>query len=447
MKIPPFVIYRQTQNCIFIQGGTMICEILCVGTELLLGDIINTDAAFVAREIASLGFSSYHQTVVGDNPERLREAIRTSLDRSDILIMTGGLGPTCDDITKIAAAEAFGRNMLFDESVRGDLVRFFEKIGRPMTENNLSQAYVPEGATVFYNKWGTAPGIAIDGEIDGKRKIAILLPGPPAECEPMFEECVKPYLAKLSENVIYSLNLHLYGIGESAAEQILRPIMEESTNPTVAPYACEHEVRIRITAMAKTEDEARSLTKAMAARIAETEVKPYIYAETNDPFDAKNAAVTALLAELRKKNKTFATAESCTCGMISSRIGDIPGASDIFMGGVVSYANEVKMNVLGVPETTLKTVGAVSEECAGFMAAGARKVCGADIAVSVTGIAGPGGGTDEKPVGTVCFGIADEKGVYTETKHFNGKNDRAKIRRLTTAHAMMLVIRRLRGEI
>ena len=425
----------------------MISEILCVGTELLLGDIINTDAAFIAKEIAALGFSSYHQTVVGDNPERLREAIRTALERSDIVIMTGGLGPTCDDITKFAAADAFGRKMLFDESVRDDLVRFFARIGRTMTENNLSQAYVPEGAVVFYNKWGTAPGLAIDGEINGKRKIAILLPGPPSECEPMFEECVKPYLAKLSDRVIYSRNLHLYGIGESAAEQILRPLMEQSVNPTVAPYACEHEVRIRVTAMAENEAKARKLTRDMCEQIAKTDIAPHIFAETNDPFEAKNAMVMALIAELRKKNKTLATAESCTCGMISSRVGDIPGASDVFMGGVVSYANDVKINVLGVPAETIGTHGAVSEECAGYMAAGARNVCGADIAVSVTGIAGPGGGTDEKPVGTVCFGIADENGIYTETKHWSGKNDRAKIRRLTTAHAMMLTIRRLRGEI
>lgn len=425
----------------------MICEILCIGTELLLGDIINTDAAFIAHEIAAMGFSSYHQTVVGDNHERLREAVDTALSRSDIVIMTGGLGPTCDDITKTVVAEAFGRKMYFDESVRSDLVKFFEKVGRPMTENNLSQAMIPENATVFYNRWGTAPGIALDGELYGSRKIAILLPGPPAECEPMFQECVKPYLAKLSNKVIYSRNLHLYGIGESGAEQVLRPIMEESTNPTVAPYAAEHEVRIRITAMAESEDEARTLTKKMAKRIYKSNVGNYIYAETNDPFEAKNATVMALMAELRKHGKTLATAESCTCGMISSRIGDIPGASDVFLGGVVSYSNEAKINILGVPEGTISTVGAVSEECAGYMAEGARRVTGADIAVSVTGIAGPGGGSEEKPVGTVCFGVADSEGTYIETKHFNGKNDRAKIRRLTTAHAMMLVIRRLRGEI
>jgi len=425
----------------------MICEILSVGTELLLGDIINTDAALIAREIAGLGFSSYHQSVVGDNPERLREAVKSALSRADIVIMTGGLGPTCDDITKIAAAEAFGREMLFDESVKEDLERFFAKLGRTMTENNLSQAYVPEGATVFYNKWGTAPGIAIDGEIDGERKIAVLLPGPPSECEPMFEKCVKPYLAKLSDKVIYSRNLHLYGIGESAAEQILRPIMLRSENPTVAPYACEHEVRIRVTAMAENEEKARKMTLDMCEQIAGTEVGGYIFAETNDPFDAKNASVTALIAELRKNGKTFSTAESCTCGMIASRVGDIPGASDIFHGGIVSYSNSVKMNVLGVSEDTLKNYGAVSEQCAREMAQGARRVCGSDIAVSVTGIAGPGGGSEEKPVGMVCFGVSDENGTYTETKVFRGKNDRAKIRRLTTAHAMMLVIRRLQGKI
>ena len=425
----------------------MICEILAVGTEILLGDIVNTDAAFIAREIASLGFASYHQTVVGDNPERLREAVNHALSRADIVIMTGGLGPTCDDITKIAAAEAFGRKMIFDESVKEDLEKFFAKLGRTMTENNLSQAYVPEDATVFYNKWGTAPGIAIDGEIEGKRKIAILLPGPPSECEPMFEECVKPYLAKLSDKVIYSRNLHLYGIGESGAEQILRPLMLESENPTVAPYACEHEVRIRVTAMAENEAKARKMTRDMCEKIAETEVGEYIFAETNDPFDAKNAMVMTLIAELLKKNKTLAAAESCTCGMISSRIGDIPGASAVFLGGVVSYANEVKAGVLGVREDTLEKYGAVSEPCAGEMADGVRRVCGSDISVSVTGIAGPGGGSEEKPVGTVCFGISDENGTYTETRIFRGKNDRSKIRRLTTAHAMMLVIKRLGGKI
>ena len=425
----------------------MICEILCVGTELLLGDIINTDGAFIAREMAALGFGSYHQTVVGDNPVRLREAVSTALSRCDVLIMTGGLGPTCDDITKIAAAEAFGVGLHFDESIRDDLVEFFAKIGHTMTDNNLSQAMVPDNGIIFRNKWGTAPGLALEGEIDGVMKRAILLPGPPSECEPMFMECVKPYLAALSDETIYSRNLHLYGIGESAAEDILRPMMEKSVNPTVAPYACEHEVRIRVTARAKSLEEAQAMTRETADRIYKTDAGQYIFTETDNPFDAKNAVVTAMIAELRKHGMTFASAESCTAGMIGSTVGDIPGASDVFVGGIISYANEVKENVLGVPHETLERVGAVSEECAGCMAQGARRVPGAGSAVSVTGIAGPGGGTPEKPVGTVCFGVADEKGVYTTIRHFNGRNDRAKIRRLTTAYAMMLVIRRLRGEI
>ncbi|MGN1346695.1 MAG: competence/damage-inducible protein A [Eubacteriales bacterium] len=424
----------------------MICEILCVGTEILLGDIVNTDAAFIARELASLGFASYHQSVVGDNPDRLRAAIDEGIRRSDVLIITGGLGPTCDDITKTAAAEAFGRKMHTDSDVRRDLEEFFRKIGRPMTDNNLQQAEVPDGAAVFYNKWGTAPGIALEGEIDGKTKYAILLPGPPSECEPMFVECVEPYLQKLSPHTIYSRNLHLYGIGESGAEAILRPMMEAAVNPTIAPYACEHEVRIRVTAFADTLDEAKALCRRTADEIYQTDVAPYIYTETDTPDDAKNAVVLTLIAELRKRGMTFATAESCTAGMIASRVGDIAGASDVLLGGIVSYANSVKENVLGVPAEVLNTFGAVSEPCAACMAEGARRVTGADLAVSVTGIAGPGGGTPEKPVGTVCFGVADARGTETLTVHFNGKNDRSKIRRLTVARAMMTVIRRLREE-
>lgn len=425
----------------------MVCEILNVGTELLLGDIINTDGAFIARELAAIGYSSYHQSTVGDNPARLREAIRIALSRCDVLILTGGLGPTCDDITKVAVADEFGRTMYLDEGVLDEIKGYFAASGKVMTENNISQAMIPEGATIFHNKWGTAPGIALSGEIDGETKHAILLPGPPSECEPMFIECAKPYLMKMSSDVIYSLNLHMREIGESAAEQILRPIMEEYTNPTVAPYALEHEVRIRVTARAKDLESAKAMCRDMKKIIEAGEAGKYIYCETDTPFDAKNATVLTLLSELREHGKTFATAESCTAGMISSRVGDIPGASDVLLGGIVSYANEVKENVLGVPHEVLVKYGAVSEQCAGYMAEGARRVTGAGITVSVTGIAGPDGGTDEKPVGMVCFGVSDERGTYTETKRFGSKRNRAKIRLLTSMYAMMLVIRRLRGEI
>ncbi len=425
-----------------------ICEILAVGTEILLGDIINTDAAYIAGRLAALGFSSYRQSVIGDNDGRLCDAIREAFGRADILILTGGLGPTCDDITKTSVAEVFGLPLEMHEKTKEDIEAFFRERNRVMTENNLAQAMIPKGAVVFANDWGTAPGVAVTGIPLGmaEEKTAIMLPGPPSECEPMFTERVEPWLAARSGFTIHSLNLHLYGIGESGAEAILRPIMEESRNPTVAPYACEHEVRIRITAKGETVEECRRLCEAMAERVAATEAGQYIYTRSETPWEAKNAIVLKLIDSLRQHGKTVAAAESCTAGMFCSRIGDIPGASDILLGGVVSYANEVKENILGVPGEILRTVGAVSEPCAAKMAEGVRRITGADITVSVTGIAGPGGGTPDKPVGTVCFGLADEKGTVTETVHFGYKSDRAKIRRLTVARAMMNVIRRLEEQ-
>ena len=425
-----------------------ICEILAVGTEILLGDIINTDAAYIAGRLAALGFSSYRQSVIGDNDGRLCDAIREAFGRADILILTGGLGPTCDDITKTSVAEVFGLPLEMHEKTKEDIEAFFRERNRVMTENNLAQAMIPKGAVVFANDWGTAPGVAVTGIPLGmaEEKTAIMLPGPPSECEPMFTERVEPWLAARSGFTIHSLNLHLYGIGESGAEAILRPIMEESSNPTVAPYACEHEVRIRITAKGETVEECRRLCEAMAERVAATEAGQYIYTRSETPWEAKNAIVLKLIDSLRQHGKTVAAAESCTAGMFCSRIGDIPGASDILLGGVVSYANEVKENILGVPGEILRTVGAVSEPCAAKMAEGVRRITGADVTVSVTGIAGPGGGTPDKPVGTVCFGLADEKGTVTETVHFGYKSDRAKIRRLTVARAMMNVIRRLEEQ-
>ncbi len=423
----------------------MICEILCVGTELLLGDIVNTDAAFIAKRLSELGITSFRQSVVGDNADRLREALGEAFSRSDLVVLTGGLGPTLDDITKKITAEYFGVPLYMDEGVKEDLIRFFEKTGRPMTENNLQQAMIPEGAEVFFNKWGTAPGIALRKNVDSVEKIAVLLPGPPSECEPMFTECVTPYLRRLSGQTSYSLNLHLYGIGESRAEAILHDMMEESTNPTVAPYACEHEVRIRITAFGETEAMCLTMCRAKAKEICETEAGKYVYTETNDPWEAKNAMVLTLIAILRAKGLTIGTAESCTAGMICSAVGDIPGASEVLCGGIVSYANEVKTEVLGVSESIIERVGAVSEDCAAAMAKGAKRLLRCDIAVSVTGVAGPGGGSAEKPVGTVCFGLAMGNEVFTETVRFNSKADRARIRRLTVAHAMMMVIRKLKG--
>ncbi|MBR6290487.1 MAG: competence/damage-inducible protein A [Clostridia bacterium] len=421
-------------------------EILAVGTEILLGEIVNTDATAIAGELARLGFASYRQTVVGDNPERIRGAIREALSRSDVLITTGGLGPTCDDVTRNAAAEFFCAPLEEDPVVRADIESFFEGRGRKVTENNFRQALVPRGATVFRNSRGTAPGLALRGESgEAAGKVAILLPGPPTELEPMLYEQVSPYLSALSDGVIVSLNLHLYGIGESSAEDVLRPIMEAGVNPTVAPYACESEVRIRITARGSDEDECRRMCRETAEKVRSTEVGKYIFAET-EGASPDDGIVTYVSRLLRERGLTVGTAESCTAGMIASRIADLPGSSDILTGGIVSYANEVKTGVLGVDPEVIEKYGAVSEQCARQMAEGARRALGCDIAVSVTGIAGPGGGTPEKPVGTVCFGVSDKNGTETKTLHLGRNSDRGKIRRRTVAAALMYVAERINAE-
>ena len=423
----------------------MICEILCVGTELLLGDIVNTDAAFISKKLAELGIPLYHHTVVGDNASRLEDALRLALSRADIVIMTGGLGPTCDDITKTVTSDLFGLPLEEDEASQRAIEGYFKDMGRVMTGNNLAQAMIPRGAHVLPNHHGTAPGVRVTGKIDGieGERTVIMLPGPPKELEPMFNESVMTYLRELSPYTIYSLNLHLCGIGESAAEQILRDIMESSENPTVAPYAAEAEVRIRITARGHSTSECEELCRRKAEEIRLTEVASYIKAESTSDDESSEVMVRYMIDLLRNRGMTVGFAESCTAGMISAKVGDIPGSSDVLWGGVVSYSNEVKMNVLGVPGEVIEKHGAVSEPCAAAMAEGARRVLGCDIAVSVTGIAGPGGGSAEKPVGTVCFGISDKDGTVTDTMHFGSMSDRGRVRRLTVSNAIIKIIDRI----
>ena len=415
-------------------------EILSVGTELLLGDIVNTDAAYLARRLAALGIPLYRQTVVGDNPARLRAAIDEALARADILILTGGLGPTTDDITKEVAAEALGLPLVLHEPSLRAMEAYLALVGAPMTPNNQKQALVPQGAAVFPNAHGTAPGMAIGQG----GKTVLLLPGLPSELVPMTEESAVPYLSRFSDGVLYSLNLHLCGIGESAAEARLRDIMDSSVNPTVAPYAGEHEVRIRLTARAADLEEAKSLCREMRERVLARDLARHLYAETDTPQAAADAPAWALLAALRAAGRTFATAGGCTGGGIGARLTALPGASEVFLGGVISYANEVKQGLLGVAPATLAAHGAVSEETAREMAEGARRAAGADLAVSVTGVAGPGGGTPEKPVGTVCFGLADARGTVTETMHFSPRGTRERIRLQAGSHAMRMALARLR---
>lgn len=422
-------------------------EILSVGTELLLGDIVNTDAAYISGRLAMLGISVYRQSTVGDNAERMTEALKEALGRAELVIMTGGLGPTCDDITKKTVADLFGLRLLKDKTAENDIKRYFDDIGRRMTENNLLQALVPEGARVIRNSHGTAPGIIVRGRVPGisGERTVIMLPGPPHELMPMFDEAVAPYLSELTDRVFYSVNLHLYGIGESAAETYLREIMESSVNPTVAPYACEAEVRIRITASGKDRDDCVRKCRETVELIRKTPAGEYIFAESTSNENASEVLVRRVIDMLRSRSMTIGTAESCTAGMISSKIADIPGSSDVLAGGIVSYSNIVKEKVLGVNSETLETVGAVSEKCASEMAQGARRIIGCDIAISVTGIAGPGGGSSEKPVGTVCFGISDANGTVTDTMYFGAGSDRGRVRRMTVSAALMKIAKRLNG--
>lgn len=414
----------------------MNAEILCVGTELLLGDTVNTNAAYLAKELALCGIGCYYQSVVGDNPERLESAVALALSRADMVIMTGGLGPTYDDLTKETVAAYFGISMELHEESLAKMRGFFCKSGREMTKNNEKQAMMPKGAAVFPNERGTAPGLAVQS--GGKH--AILLPGPPREMTAMFRQQVRPYLQKLSNTVLRSHTIHLFGIGESTVEDILREKIQSMQNPTVAPYAKEGEVQLRVTASAATGQEADALIKPVADEICGM-FPEYVYGI--DIGTLQNALVQAL----RAKNKTIATAESCTGGLISARITEVPGASAVFGYGLCVYANDAKTSLLGVSPDTLAKYGAVSRETAIEMARGARERLGADIGVSTTGIAGPDGGSEEKPVGLVWIGISTADGDEAhELRLARGyEDDRATIRGAAASHAINFVLKTVNG--
>lgn len=393
----------------------MKAEILCVGTEILLGDILNTNAQFLSKELANMGFSIYHQAVVGDNVSRLKEEFELAMKRADIVITTGGLGPTKDDLTKETAAEYFGKKLIFDEESYDFIVKYFDKLGVKISENNKKQAYFPEGCIILKNDCGTAPGCIIDE----KGKIVILLPGPPREVVPMFKNYVVPYLKKYQEDVFVSKVLRVAGIGEGSAAEKIQDIMDKQTNPTIAPYAKDNEVTFRITASAKSEAEALKLIEPM-----EKEVRDRLGDNVYGVNDTSLEEVVGKL--LIEKNITIATAESCTGGLLAGRLVNYPGISEVFMQGAVTYSNEAKMQRLGVKKETLDKFGAVSSETAAEMAEGIGKTSNTNIGVSTTGIAGPGGGTKEKPVGLVYVGLYIN-GVV-KTKKLNLPGDRQKVR-------------------
>ena len=409
-------------------------EILCVGTELLLGEVVNTNAAYIAGRLADLGISVYHQSVVGDNPRRLREELLASLGRCDLVIMTGGLGPTYDDLTKETAAELFGKSLVMDERALADIKDYFTRTGRVMAESNAKQALLPEGSIPLYNLWGTAPGMVIEGDGELSHKAAILLPGPPREMRNMFEACVVPYLKDHTECAIVSKNIHLIGIGESAAEALLRELIDESKNPTLAPYAKDGEVRFRVTASAKTAEEAGEMCDALVARVLDSEVAPFVYGV--DVGSVEGAVVKSLLED----GETLATVESCTGGLIAKRITDLSGVSAVYLGGAVTYANEAKEKMVGVRHETLLAHGAVSEETAREMAEGIRLALGADYGISTTGIAGPSGGTPEKPVGTVYIAVASKAGTRVKRLNLPPMRDREYIRTASATNALALLL-------
>ncbi len=391
----------------------MNAEILAVGTEILLGDIVNTNAQYLARELADLGIGVYYQTVVGDNPDRLRDTIYKAFSRADLIITTGGLGPTEDDLTKETGAKYFDKELVLDEKALDDIKEFFEKTGRKMTENNVKQAYVPEGSTVLYNENGTAPGIIM--EENGK--ILIMLPGPPKETIPMFENQVKPFLKSKQEYTLVSRVLRVAGVGESKMETLVKDIIENSENPTVAPYAKDNEAILRITAKAHNEQEAMELIKPVADEIY-NRLGDAIYGEGDTNLES-------VVAELLiNKKMTISTSESCTGGLLAGTLIEYPGISSVFMDGVVSYSNESKMYRLGVKEETLEKYGAVSHETAAEMAKGIAETAGTNIGISTTGIAGPGGGSPEKPVGLVYVGICINGNVKTKEMHFAGTREK-----------------------
>lgn len=401
----------------------MKAEIMAVGTELLLGDILNTNAQFLAQELAALGIDVHYQTVVGDNPKRLEDTIFHAFSRADLIITTGGLGPTEDDLTKETAAKYFGEELVLDERALGRIKKYFDRTGRTMTQNNVKQAMVPANhCTVLYNDNGTAPGIII--EKNGK--IIVMLPGPPRETVPMFENQVKPYLAKKQEYTFVSRILRVAGIGESAMEDRVKDMIAAQTNPTIAPYAKDGESILRITAKAKDEAEAKKMIEPVAAALKER-LGMAVYAEGET--DMQTVVAELLLA----KKITIAVAESCTGGMIASRLIDFPGISEVLVEGCVTYSNDAKVRRLGVKEETLSQYGAVSPQTAKEMAEGIAKTSGAEIGVATTGIAGPGGGTEEKPVGLVYIGICYQGKTEVFEHRFVGKRERIRERATYTA--------------
>ena len=417
----------------------MIAELIMVGTELLLGEVIDTNSAYLAQRLAELGVDLYYVSRVGDNRRRIAQLVKQAHQRADLIIISGGLGPTTDDLTKEAVADAFGLELALCTEALAEIEEHFCRLGRPMSENNKRQAYLPAGGKALSNPKGTAPGVLLELP-DGKA--VIMLPGVPVELKAIMEDSVIPYIQRnLGEEnraVIYSKVLRFYGLGESAIDNIVQDIIAAQTNPTIAPYAGSGEVRLRITAKAADESEALRLIEPVERQLLDR-LAPYFYGYGDEGLEI----VVARL--LLSQKKTVAVAESCTGGLISHKLTNVPGSSGYYMQGAVTYSNAAKTGVLGVDPELLAQFGAVSKQVAKAMAEGVRQWAGTDIGLAVTGIAGPGGGSAAKPVGLVYFGIGYPGGAKAFRRQFAG--DRLQVKERAALAALDILRRYLLGNL
>lgn len=409
-------------------------EILSVGTELLLGNIVNTNARDLSLMLADLGINIYWQSTVGDNPARLRAALETAKARADLIITTGGLGPTCDDLTRQTIYEAFGAQVYFDQRARAEMEEYFQ-VGKGgfMPENNLQQCLLPLGCTPFYNTCGTAPGCGFVSE----GKTVLMLPGPPKEMRAMMLHGGLDFLRSQSSERIFSHNIQTFGMGESHIESLLRKDMDELSNPSLAPYAKEGEVRLRVTAKAPTEAQAEAMMAPVIEHVREV-LGDIVYGIDTDSLE------NTVLQLFKSRGLTFAAAESCTGGLIAKRITDLPGSSAVFRGGATVYTNEAKTILMGVPAQLIETHGVISAPVARALAENVREILGADYGIGVTGLAGPDGdGINE--VGTVFVAIAGEGFSHVRPLTLGSRSDRSRVRTLSANHAFDLLRRAVCG--
>lgn len=410
----------------------MTAEILAVGTELLMGQIANTNAQYISGKLAELGINVYFHTVVGDNAARLEETLKRALNRSDIVITTGGLGPTKDDLTKETISKTMNRNLVLHEDILEDIKDFFAKKHRAMAEINIKQAYLPENSIVIPNPNGTAPGCIIE---DGEKAV-IMLPGPPKEMQPMFEETVFNYLKQKTGVILVSKMLKIFGIGESDIETRLMDLIDSQSNPTIAPYASQGEVTVRVTARCINNDEASEILSPVVDEI-KRRLGAAVYSEDGQTLEK------VVFGLLKENGLVLATAESCTGGTLAGRITDIPGSSEVFERAYVTYSNRAKVEDLGVSPDTLDKYGAVSRETALEMVNGLKQKTGASVGVAITGIAGPGGGTEEKPVGLVFVAAYVKDKVICKKLELAGNRER--IRNDACLHALDMIRRLILG--